>query len=97
MRHSRLLPEVRVAIDGGGCPKFSGQMPSMYENGDEYAGKVYVSSVFLSPLSPDLGEEMPGDLLGGSASGISCFIGNSRNVWRSLKRRRWQKTEYQTR
>jgi hypothetical protein len=65
-----------VAIDGGGTLNFPADA-IQYENGDSYAGKVYVSSVFLSPLSPDLGEEMPGDLLGGSASGISASLGTA--------------------
>lgn len=43
-------------------------------SGENYAGNVFVTSVFLSPLSPDLADEMPGDLVAGTLDGINAVL-----------------------
>lgn len=43
-------------------------------SGESYTGNVFVTSVFLSPLSATLADEMPGDLVAGTLDGINAVL-----------------------
>jgi hypothetical protein len=54
-------------------------------SGSVYEGKVYVTSRYLSPDSPTIADEMPGDLLGGTTAGISSVLGTAGMFFAELR------------
>ena len=46
-------------------------------NGNIFEGTVQVTGIFLSPQSPALSDEMPGELVGGNLSGIYAALGTA--------------------
>lgn len=66
----------KISLEGGGHITFKPHTIS-YENGDEFFGTVYYSAYFLSPEDKNLGDMMPGDLIGDAAEGNTVVLGTA--------------------